>query len=141
MRQSFRISGFVFGLSIALAFIVSSCMEDRPIDSFYVVGDQQQGTDSSYEELDAGIEVSSEGMACRFAGEPTWESPINSIMQNNCTSCHVETSGYNNIQAWVQSGALKTYVEMGAAHYLSDSTEQASCLRWLEIGAPEKNCP
>ena len=113
-----------------------SCMDDRLVDISY---DKSEEDDNQLGDVN-GVQTMGQGITCAEADEPTWESPIDTIMQQNCSSCHVETSGYDEIAGWINSGQLQVYFDMGAAHYLDDAAEQESCLRWLEIGAPESTC-
>jgi hypothetical protein len=74
---------------------------------------------------------------CNPTGEPTWEDPIDQIMQDRCVRCHDYCGSYSAIQTVVNNGELASWMERG--HKIS-GTMQEDVLRWLEIGAPETDC-
>ncbi len=80
----------------------------------------------------------SDPSACNPNHEPTWENPMNRMMQAQCTRCHEETKTYDAITPWGQNGLLEEYCAMGSGHFLTSGKDY--CIRWLEIGAPEAAC-
>lgn len=125
---------FVIASLGCVSFISLGCFGDDPLEiDFHENEKKASSVISDTDENDAGIDS-----ACNPDWEPTWDDPINDIMQSQCTSCHPETATYESIQGWVNDGQLKTYCEKGATHYLLSGQEY--CLRWLEIGTPKSDC-
>lgn len=87
------------------------------------------GNDGDNEDGDVG---------CNPDNKPTWDSPVATIMKNRCALCHGQTvRSYNNIQAWIQDGSLKSRAQKG--HNISGA-QQETVLDWLAIGAPQSDC-
>ena len=113
----------------------AGCFGDDPFD-MRLIAPKESDTDTGSAEADGGI-VAPNG--CNPEREPTWENPIDEMMQAQCYRCHKEeTADYESIQVWVDNGFLETYCLMGAGHFLTSGQEY--CLRWLEIGAPKTDC-
>ncbi len=123
-------------------FFLSGCFEDEPLD--VVLRGQQTANPMIPADLpDSGVADDNDSddngiNVCNPNLEPTWETPINDMMQAQCTSCHRETSTYDAIQEWIDNGNLQIFFEKGSEHFLTSGQEYA--LRWLEIGAPETDC-
>ena len=127
-------------LCFAAVLFLNGCFDDEPLDI-----DFQSGTSNGDLTPVGSDDLSSTDSdpvtmsGCLPASEPTWENPVNTIMQSQCASCHPnETASYDAIQVWVNSGELKNYCEMGPAHYLTSGKE--ACLRWVELGVPQTSC-
>jgi hypothetical protein len=76
-------------------------------------------------------------LECNRDGEPTWEDPIDRIMQARCVSCHDYCGSYETIQEVLDNGQLKSFTERG--HKIRGQ-DQTDLLRWIEILAPETDC-
>lgn len=117
-------------------FFVVGCFSDDPVEMHHALENVDGGDAGGGFETDGDTIPNPEG--CNPRHEPTWENPVDKMMQAQCTKCHEETATYTSIQPWVDNGLLKQYCEMGAGHFLTSGKEY--CLRWIAVGAPETPC-
>jgi hypothetical protein len=101
--------------------------------------DSDTDTDTDTDtDSDTDTDTDSDTDTCNPNNEPTWNDPVNQIMQDHCVQCHSQAGDYNSIQSWVSAGTLSSYCT--PQHYLQEQVDQDACVRWCDINQPEADC-
>jgi hypothetical protein len=74
---------------------------------------------------------------CNPCAEPTWDEPIDGIMERRCNHCHGESRTYSGILTWVDDGSLEDYT---LRNHFINGADKTAVLRWIEIGVPRSAC-
>jgi len=129
-----------------LVFVIVGCHSDQeylwpPYDETDTDNSEDNGGGDADADADTDADADSEGDAdplCNPEDEPTWDNPINQIMQQQCTSCHSQCSSYEGIINWVDDEDLLYYTNKN--HYWGSNENAGTTASWIRIGMPESDC-